>query len=221
VAFRAFWCSSVSYGSWARGKRIIILCEGDTEELAVRYFIFRQWVHEGRNAIGLHPINLRGRLQDVPLKAAMFLDEPDVLGVFTLIDLYGMDRVAHHNDDDLRAKIERVCGWLRSGLQHPRSSVFFPYLSVHDTEALILAEGIALGRRLADTSIRPDANAELKNLAKPPQRLIHDLFVSRKGDRYHKIKDGRPLFASLQFEPVYTTCLHFREFYDALRRTAS
>ena len=198
----------------------MILCEGDTEELAVRHFIARQWTNEGRNAIGLHPINLRGRLQDVPIKAAMFLDEHDVLGVLTLVDLYGMDRVTHHGDDELEEKIRRVSTWLANGLRHPRSAVFFPQLSVHDTEALILAEGAALASRLGDPNIRPDPNAELKDFGRPPQKLIHDLFVSRKGDRYHKIKDGTPLFARLEFEPVYQTCRYFRPFYDALRTLA-
>jgi hypothetical protein len=150
----------------------------------------------------------------------MFLDEPDVLGVFTLVDLYGMDRVTHRTDDDLDARILRVTTWFSGGLRHPRSAAFFPYLSVHDTEALILAEGTALAKRLGDLGVRPDPNAELKNFAKPPQKLIHDLFVSRKGDRYHKIKDGTPLFASLVFEPVYQTCRYFRAFYDALRKLA-
>lgn len=210
----------MKYRSTVRGQRIVILCEGDTEELAVRHFIARQWIYEGRSAVGLHTINLRGRLQDVAIKATMFLDEPDVLGVFTLIDLYGMDRVSHQQDDELDQKIQRVTAWLANGLHHPRAAAFFPKLSVHDTEALILAEGAALANRLNDQSIRADPNAELKNFGKPPQKLIHDLFVSRKGDRYHKIKDGTPLFARLQFDAVYRTCRYFRAFYDSLRKLA-
>lgn len=203
-----------------RGTRIVILCEGDTEELAVRHFIARQWNYEALNAVGLHTINLRGRLQDVPARACMFLDETEVLGVFTLVDLYGMDRVTHNSGDELDEKVRRVSNWFATALQHRRSAVFFPHLSVHDTEALILAEGAALARRLRDSGIRPDPNAELKNFGQPPQKLIHDLFVSRKGDRYHKIKDGTPLFASLEFDPVYRTCRYFRAFYDALKDLA-
>jgi len=32
-------------------SRIIVLCEGDTEELAVRYFIARQWQSDGLGSV--------------------------------------------------------------------------------------------------------------------------------------------------------------------------
>ena len=63
--------------------RIIVLCEGDTEELAIRRFVTRQWQADGFKSIGLRAENLQGRLQDVGPKARLFLDEGDVLAVFT------------------------------------------------------------------------------------------------------------------------------------------
>ncbi len=199
-------------------SKIIILCEGDTEELAIRHFVSRQWQAEGLTSVGLQNINLRGRLQDIVTKAPLFLDDDDNLAVFTLIDLYGMDRVNHNANDGPEVKVNRVRGWLKNQVSHRRSNSFFPHVSVHETKALILAEGVALGTRLYDSGIKADPEAEGKNFQKPPSKRINELFLKRRhADRYHKIVDGTPLFKALQFEPVYNSCRYFRSFYDDLR----
>jgi hypothetical protein len=201
-----------------RGRRIVLLCEGDTEELVVRHFITRQWQQDGFESVGLHPVNLNAKLQDASVKAGLYLNEPEVLAVFTLVDLYGMDRVTHQQADPLDDKVARVRAWFSNRLEHRRAHDFFPHVCVHETEAWLLAEGTALARRLSDASVKPDPQAELKNFQLPPQRRINDLFKKNKGESYQKIRDGRPLFSSAQFEPVYSTCRFFRAFYDDLKR---
>jgi len=204
-----------------RGRRIVLLCEGDTEELAVRNFIARQWQSDGFGSIGLHTVNLNSKHQDGPTKAALYLDEPEVLAVFTLVDLQGMNRVDHSHHDSLETKVTRVRDWFRARLEHSRANDFFPHICVHETEAWVLAEGAALANRLDDAGIGPDPGAETKNFQHPPKRRINDLFMSHKGDRYQKIRDGRPLFAALQFDPIYRTCKYFRTFYDDLTRVGT
>lgn len=199
------------------GRRIVVLCEGDTEELATRHFISRQWQNDGLTAIGLHTVNLNGKLQDVAVKTRLYLDESDVIAVFTLVDLYGMDRVEHQPDDTLNTKVERVRDWFRSKVVHARKNDFHSHVCVHETEAWLLAEGVAVKRRLDDTSIKPDPHAEPKNFQNPPQKRLNELFLRFRKDRYHKIRDGRPLFSALEFDPVYKTCTYFRAFYDDLR----
>lgn len=201
-----------------KGQRIIVLCEGDTEELATRYFLLRQWKADGLGSVGLHAINLNGRVQDTGVKARLYLEEPDILAAFTLLDLHGMDRVVHHACDELDAKVQRVRQWLRGQVNHPRIDDFFPHVCVHQTEAWILAEGSALAERLSDHGIKPDPDAEVKNFQRPPSKRINELFLTRRSaDRYQKIRDGRPLFAAMKFEPVYSSCRYFRAFYDDLR----
>jgi Domain of unknown function (DUF4276) len=200
-----------------KGRRIVLLCEGDTEELATKHFIAREWRNDGLTSIGLHSVNLNGKIQDVPPKTRLYLDESEVLAVFTLIDLFGMDRVEHPSDDPVDAKVERVRHWFRSKLEHARKKDFHPHVCVHESEAWLLAEGAALRRRLDDAGIKPDPHAESRNFQFPPQRRLNDLFLKFKKDRYHKIRDGRPLFSALEFAPVYKTCGYFRAFYDDLR----
>ena len=200
-----------------KGGRIVILCEGDTEELAVRHFLSRKW-QEDQQTVGLKAVSLRGRIQDVAVKSRLFLNEQNVLGVFTLIDLYGMDRVSHPTGDPLDTKVQRVHDWLRAQVSHIRSKDFYPHVSVHETEAWILAEGSALAGRLNDNRLRPDSNAELKNFQRPPSKRINELFLARRHrNRYQKISDGTPLFKAMKFEQVYKSCRFFRAFYDDLK----
>ena len=202
-------------------RRIVILCEGETEEIAVRHFVGRQWRTEGLQAVGLRTIDLKGRLQDIGPKAQLFLDEQNVLAVFSLIDLYNMDRVTHSQSDPLETKTHRVREWLKQQVKHARSDYFRPHVSVHETEAWILAEGFALAERLNDPGIRPDPNAEQKNLQRPPSQRINELFQRNSRNRYQKILDGQPLFSKMQFDPVYRSCRNFQLLYDDLHTIAA
>jgi hypothetical protein len=202
------------------GRRVVVLCEGDTEELAVRYFVWRQWRDEGLASVGLKPINLYGKLEDTAKFATDYLDDQQVLSVFALIDLLRMNRVRHQPNDALEVKVARVRDWLCDRVVHPRQADFHPHVSVHEVEAWILAEGKALSQRLQDASIAPDPQAEVKNFLKPPSKRISEYFRRSKRTRYRKIADGRPLFSKMEFQPVYDSCQYFRKFYDDLRAVA-
>jgi hypothetical protein len=205
-------------GGVKRGRRIVVLCEGKTEERAVRFFVGRQWALDGLSTIGLDRVDLRGHLDKVALFARNYLDEPNVLAVFTLIDLYGMNLVPHPANDELAAKVRRVQNWLRSQLgQFTRSRDFKPHVSVHEVEAWILAEGAALASKLGNPRIKPDPQAETKNFQNPPSRQMSELFLKSKGRHYQKIEDGEPLFSKMSFQPVYDSCRYFRNFYDDLK----
>jgi hypothetical protein len=202
-----------------RGRRIVVLCEGKTEELAVRYFVARQWEADGLASVGLDRIDLRGHLERVGVFTRNYLDERDVLAVFTLVDLQGMTLVSHPPNDELDAKVRRVQGWLHNqAQQHIRARDFFAHVSVHQVEAWILAEGAALSQRLREPSIAPDPDAELKDFQNPPSERISGLFLrSKEKRRYQKIEDGEPLFSKMDFQPVYDSCRYFRKFYDDLK----
>lgn len=200
------------------GKKIVILCEGETQEIAVRHFIWRQWEADGLRPIGLRPINLRGKLEDVFDYVPRYRRESDVLAVFTLIDLYEMKRVKADVQAELSERVTRAQHWLRNNFGADYDNFFYPHASVHEVEAWLLAEGECLAKRLKDAKIKPDRNAELKNLDNPPSKRIASLFKAhRRNDEYHKINDGTPLFKCLQFQPVYDACPYFRMFYDELK----
>ena len=145
-----------------------MLCEGDTEELAVRHFILPQWNSEGFGAVGLKCINLDGKIEKLGKFAGGYLDDQEVLAVFTLVNLQGMTKVTHQHTDTLETNIRRVRDWLRAQVNHARANRYFPHVCVHQTEAWILAEGHALSARLGNPNIGPDLRAEFKNFQNPP-----------------------------------------------------
>lgn len=203
-----------------RGRRIVVLCEGDTEELAIRHFVGRQWRVEGLENVGLKPVNLNGKLENAGKFAEDYLDDREVLSVFALIDLLRMNRVRHRANDPLDVKVGRVRDWLRDRVIHPRRSNFLPHVSVHEVEAWILAEGTALSQRLRDPGIEPDSQAEERNFERPPSERINELFLRHRKTRYRKTIDGQPLFAKMSFKAVYESCPYFHRFYDDLRAAA-
>jgi hypothetical protein len=198
-----------------------VLCEGDTEELAVRHFIVPQWNSDGGRSVGLKCINLDGKIEKLGKFARGHLDDQEVLAVFTLVDLQGMTKVSHQSQDSFETKIQRVRNWLNAQVNHTRANRFFPHLCVHQTEAWILAEGHALAARLGDRNIGPDPGAELKNFQNPPSERLNEIFLRIKRRRYNKITDGTPLFKAMQFGLVYNSCRHFREFYNDLKAAAA
>ncbi len=198
-----------------------MLCEGDTEEIAIRHFVRRQWEADSLSAVGLHPINLNGKLEDIFDYAPRYARDAQVVAVFALVDLYGMNRVKHDDLDDLDAKVARVTRWLNDGLPAGLRQCLHPHVSVHEVEAWLLAEGKCLALRLRDNSIEPDPQAEVRNFLEPPSRRLDALFKShRQGDGYRKIKDGTPLWKCADFAIVYKMCRYFRLFYDDLKAVA-
>ena len=202
------------------GGKIVILCEGPTERVAVECFLRPQWKRDGLAGIGLRPID---PLKHDWSKLASWLEyhgsRPDVIAVFTLVDLYGYPR-AHDLPGDVSEKVKAVTKDLERRVTDCSAEVreiFHPHLSVHEIEAWILAEGKALCERLG-IEVNPDPNAEGLDLDDPPSNRLHRLFKKAKKGSYRKDKPkiSADLFRRMHFETVYDTCQYFRQFYDDL-----
>jgi len=197
-------------------KNIIVLCEGKTEKRAVKYFIGPQWEKHGLGSIALVTKNLRAKLEDVFKRVPIHRNEPGVLAVFTLIDLYGMNRVRHKPDSTLEQKVEAVRAWLRDDFDNDLQAFFHPHIAVHELEAWLLADGKCIG-----PDVKPLANAEEKNFQNPPKARIKEMLARRrKGDGYREAIDGEIMFKRARFDVVYHGCPYFRAFYDDLKEVA-
>ncbi len=197
-----------------------MLCEGDSEELAVKWFLRRQLEEAGLKGVSLHPINLAAKLEDIFVKTRLFQHEPGVVAVFTLIDLYGMNRVRHAPDTTLDEQVATVRYWQRQGIPDVPGSFFHAHVCVHDIEAWFLAEGQALAKRLKYRSLSPCPHAESLNLVDPPKSRVNQLFRTHLHRSYHETSDGTPLFKDLSHTPIYETCRYYRELYDDLLAVA-
>ena len=194
-------------------KRIVILCEGKTEEMAIEHFIRPQWEKDGLASVGLQTRDLRAKLEDIFQRVPVHLGQPGVLAVFTLVDLYGMDRVRHKTDHSLEKNVEEVRAWLKDDFD---ADDFHPHVSVHELEAWLLADGQCI-----DTDIKPDRKAEEKDFDNPPKARMHAMLKRlRNGDGYKEVIDGERMFKRARFDVVYENCPYFRAFYDDLKAVA-
>jgi len=199
-----------------RARTIVILCEGKTEMIAVEHFVKRCWNAEDLRSIALHPINLKAKLDDVFGSVVRFRKDPKVIAIFTLIDLYGMNRVVRKSDSALEEKVEAVRAWLRDGVDANLRGFFHPHVSVHEVEAWLLADG-----KCIDKSVMPDPNAENKNFENPPKARVDKVLKRlRKGDGYGEVRDGTSMFKKARFDVVYRSCSYFKGFYDDLKNVA-
>lgn len=203
----------------SQGRKIVVLCEGNTEEIALRNFIGPRFDSDGFRSIGLRSHNLEAKIEDIFDLAPRYRKDRGVIAVFTLLDLYGLNRVSFPKDATLQQKVDAAKRWLRSNTLGVDAEFFHPHLSVHETEAWLLAEGASLGER-AGVKLKPAPNAEEINFDQPPSKRVNDCFSKRRDGGYRKITDAPPLFKRLAFDPVHKTCRYFREFYDDLASVA-
>lgn len=207
-------------GARSPGRKIVLLCEGSTEEFAVRHFLRPRLDKDGLGHVGLRTINLEAKFEDIFDLVPGFLKTPEVRAVFTLVDLYGLNRVPFPANATVTQKVAAARNWLRSRTTGVEADFFHPHLAVHDIEAWLLAEGASLSKRLGHT-VKARGNAESIDFDKPPKIVVNELFQLHRKNSYRETIDGPLLYAKLDFDSVYKTCPYFRELYDDLKSIAA
>jgi len=210
----------MNLGEHRKAKQIVILCEGDTEVTAVKEFIRRQWIEDGLESVGLLTKDLKGKLEGVHIQTRLYHKNLKVVAVFTLVDTREFNVVDLSRYDSLTKKTNAAKRWLKNDFEKEIPEKFYPHLSVHETEAWILADGVALANRLKNNRLKPRKNAEKLDDHNPPKKRLNELFRKHKQYEYHEIKEGTPLFKRLNFEKVYDSCPNFKKFYDDLKAVA-
>jgi len=203
----------------AAGHRIVILCEGDTEVIAVKNFLGPQLDRDGLKSVGLQPINLKAKFGDISIKTVGSTKDARVVAVFTLIDLYGLGGPPYPKAASVAQKHSIARDWLQGQVPLLDAGFFHPHFAVHDIEAWLLAEGTALSSRLQH-KLKPEPKAESIDFDQPPSKRVNTLFLQHRKHAYRKKLDAPTLFKQVSFEAVYTTCPYFKVFYDDLANVA-
>ncbi len=202
-------------------QQIVILCEGSTEVKAVNLFLRHQWEEEGLSHVALRTDDLRGHVDNVIIKTALYLQDDKVISVFTLVDLCRFKLNELSAIPEKPNRIEAAKRWFIDKIDVTFRARFFPHFAVYEIETWILAEGHALSARLRDNSIKPNPNAEDLNDQDTPKSRLNRLFKKYGKHGYREIFDGTALFGKMKFDVVYCSCPNFRAFFDDLRRVAS
>jgi hypothetical protein len=140
---------------------------------------------------------------------------PGVVAVFALIDLKGASVIYPEHITSYTDKGKFLKDFLREFLSgSPEVDKFFPHIAVHEIEAWILADEIAVANYLEISKISYDF-PEAVDFNRPPSYILGDLFRSKRLI-YRKTVHGPELFKSVNLDTVYNKCPHFKAFFDDL-----
>lgn len=196
--------------------KFVIFCEGHTER-AVMGDLLARWLNPRvTRKVGFKRVRFDGWQQlvkDTPLKAAMHLEEPDILGVVSLLDLYGPTFYPTHLSGPEERRIWGMAE-MRRRVNHER---YRHHFAVHEVEAWLLAQPDILPPQVKNKLPGKAAQPETVNFHEPPAKLLHRLYREALHKDYKKIVEGTRLFSGLNPELVYRKCPAFRALADDLR----
>lgn len=191
--------------------KLALFVEGRGERLSIKDFL-KRWLDKRTTApVGLHIVSFDGwpeMVKDIPVKAPMYLDRPEFLGVVSLLDLYGPT----FYPSGVRSARERW-DWGRSHMQglfpHER---YRHYFACHEFEAWLFSDP-----SLFPAAVRQAWPGKLKapediNFTQTPKARLDGLYEKTMGKGYKPTSDGKALFGRLDPEKAADKCPRFREF---------
>lgn len=195
--------------------KFVLLCEGETERKVLAPLLQR-WL-EGRVAkrVGFLSVGFNGWAdleRDAAQKAALHLRNPDVLGVISLLDLYGPNFYPAH-----LTTAEQRREW---GMQHMASKIkhdrYRHHFAIHEIEAWLLSQPSILPPAVAKKLPGRAEKPETVNSDEPPAKLLNRLYNEVLHKDYKKVVEGQKLFAKLDPALVYAKCPAFKALADDL-----
>lgn len=195
--------------------KFAIFCEGHTER-AVMGDLLARWLNPKlTERVGFKRVRFDGwheLVRDTPRKAIRYLADPDILGVVSILDLYGPTFYPDHlntADDRRQWGMEEM----RRKVSHEK---YRHHFAVHEVEAWLLAQPDILPQQVRNRLPARAAQPEAVNFDVPPARLLNRLYREAISRDYKKVTEGTKLFARLDPETVYLSCPAFKALADDL-----
>jgi hypothetical protein len=192
--------------------KLVLFVEGWTEKSLPSFL--KRWLDPRLpEPVGIQAVRFEGvadYLKGVAKKAALRLQEPDVLAVIGLVDLYGLP-LSWPRNTDADARVVFARQQITERIDPNMRPRFRQHFAVHETEAWLLADpalfpGISLPPRCSQP--------ETVDFETPPAKLLDELHRRARGRGYKKVTHGSVLFQRLDPASVYAKCPHFRALMD-------
>lgn len=195
--------------------KFVLFCEGHTER-GVLGPLLRRWLEPRTSErVGFKPVLFNGWKQlvdDTPKKAALHLRDQDILGVISLLDLYGPTfyppkcvTVDQRRDWGMNDMMSRV--------NHDR---YRHHFAVHEVEAWLLSQPDLLPAQVRNKLPGKVERPESVNFDEPPAKLLNRLYNEALRKDYKKVVEGTKLFSKLDPTIVYAKCPAFKALADDL-----
>jgi hypothetical protein len=193
--------------------KFVLFCEGHTERKALPEFLKRWLDVRLPTRVGIKPVRFDGwreLVSDSPKKARMYLEDPDVIAVIALLDLYGPNIYPPS-----LTKADDKYAWAKKDLEgkvnHARFRQFF---AVHETEAWLLADLSLFTPKISKSLI--GKKPETVNFNCPPAKLLNQIYLHHLNQTYKKVTHGQALFRKLDPNIAYEQCPHLKEILDEM-----
>lgn len=195
--------------------KFVLFVEGETERKALPDF-FRRWL-DGKlsHPVGIQVVKFEGwaeLVKDTPKKARMYLQQPDVIAVIALLDLYGPTffpgnkREADERFEWARKDIEGKVGEKR----------FRQFFAVHEVEAWLLSNPSIFPHDLMQAVKSKSLRPELVNLDEPPSVFLERVYLQYTKRTYKKVTHGKDLFDKLDPEEACSKCPRLKQLLDEM-----
>lgn len=202
--------------------KFIIIVEGRTEKLAIHDFLKRWLDHKLVERVGVRQRLLSGGKieQQITKQALAHLekdDENEIIGVFGLLDLYGMgfDLEGKTMGPDKLFKERKKA--IEKQVSHDHFKMFF---AVHEFEAWLLSDPEIFQQNFRKEVGKYSSNPESVNFTNHPSKLLQDIYRRKAKGHYKKTTDGPDLFSRLDPQLVYDKCPYFRKMLDEMVKLA-
>jgi hypothetical protein len=193
--------------------KFVLFVEGKTERLAVPAFLKRWLDPQLDRSVGIKPVRFEGwaeLVKDAPVKAKMYLKSTDVIGVVSLLDLYGPTIYPGH-----AANAQARVAWAK---QHIEKTVgltkFAQFFAVHEVEAWLLSQPALFPPDIRNRFPTKVANPETVNFNAPPAKMLDNVYTQVTRRRYKKVVFGSDLFSRLNPAVAYQKCPNLKALLD-------
>jgi hypothetical protein len=195
--------------------KFVIFCEGHTER-AVMADLLSRWLNPRlTQRVGFKRVRFDGwpqLVEETPKKAEMHLRDPGILGVISLLDLYGPTFYPSHLTTASKRR-EWGVQYMLGRFSDPR---YRHHFAVHEVEAWVLSQPENLPSAVRKRLPGKIAQPEMVNFDEPPAKLLNKLYQETLHKDYKKVVEGTKLFGKLNPEMVYTKCPSFKALADDL-----
>jgi hypothetical protein len=199
-------------------NKIIIICEGETEENSVKSFL-APYLRRVNPSIGLKPIRSKCLMAKVRAYTNDAFDK-SAKAVFTLFDIYEFPCQNFRQTDDVHSRVVKAKEYIMQQTRINHQS-FYPHFAVHETEAWFFSDNHAMQKFLKSSSNFERPEPEALNFQNHPSKRINDLSNRYRKTRYDKNFDSRQIFGYLNFDAVFSRCPYFKAFCDDLISVAN
>jgi len=199
--------------------RLVLFVEGRSENLAIKEFLKRWLDKRTLQPLGLQTARFDGwpeLVKDVPVKVPLYLRKDDVLGVVSLLDLYGPT----FYPDGVRSAKDRW-EWGRGYMQNlHQDERYRHYFACHEFEAWLFSDPGIFPQAVRQVWPPKLKAPEDINFTQTPKSRLDALYEKGTGKGYKPTSNGKELFRKLDPEQAAGKCPRLREFLDGLLHLA-